>query len=165
MLKAEIELKELRHDVAWFNERVVIGKSWIEIYQHEALEASLIKTDGQWFFIVRERMNENGKCKALPKNQVVDFESYVSLFQECLAWPLDYIIIEVVKDACRMRIRSGVLGTAPVYFRAQDDTVKLSWEFADFLHLHFAIDNEIVAHRLALATFYTARTICAGIFL
>ncbi|ESW68318.1 hypothetical protein X771_11585 [Mesorhizobium sp. LSJC277A00] len=42
------------------------------------------------------------------------FDVSVELYQECVAWPLDYVMVEVVEEECRMRIRAGVLGSPPI---------------------------------------------------
>ncbi|EHH09228.1 hypothetical protein OHD62_33100 [Mesorhizobium sp. YC-39] len=160
MLKAEIRLQDLRGSVLLRAGRVEFGGSWIEAFEHPALEMVLVTTDGRWFAVVRERAT--GVTTPAPA-QAVGFDAYVELYQECVAWPLDYVMVEVVKEECRMRIRAGVLGSAPIYFRAQDDAVLLSWDFADFLGVPFALDAEIAAHYLTLGTFYSARQICAGV--
>ncbi len=45
---------------------------------------------------------------------LVTLDAYVDLYQVCLAWPFDYIMIEALMDVRRLRIRSGVLGSAPI---------------------------------------------------
>ncbi|WP_286299948.1 asparagine synthase-related protein [Aminobacter sp. SS-2016] len=120
----------------------------------------LVRTDGQWFAVVRERAAGMVTPAAV---EAFDLDAYVELYQECVAWPLDYVMIEVMEGERRMRIRAGVLGSAPIYCRAQHDVILLSWDFADFLGVPFALDAEIAAHYLTLGTFYSARQICAGV--
>ncbi|MFC5740516.1 asparagine synthase-related protein [Dyella tabacisoli] len=126
------------------------------------LEALLVRTQGQWFMTVRERRVATAPDKTIACRDV-DTEQFSRLYQECALWPLDYLMIEVAQAGCRMRVRTGVLGSVPVYCHARNDEVTLSWDFADFAAHPLAIDTEIASHRLALHTVYSARQLCVGV--
>ncbi|WP_229679118.1 asparagine synthase-related protein [Dyella caseinilytica] len=93
----------------------------------------------------------------------VDAEQFNQLYQQCILWRLDYLMIEVAKTGHRMRVRAGVLGSVPVYCHAIDDHITISWDFADFTAIPLAIDPEVASHRLTLNTAYSARQLCVGV--
>lgn len=163
MFKADIALADLAFDAAWKDGRLIVGQSQITPYAHAALETLLVCTEGQWFAVVRERLAESSPEPAATK--IVNTEQFHQLYQACLMWPLDYLMIEVAQAGPRLRIRAGVIGSAPVYCRATDDRVQISWDFADFLAKPRALDLEIASHHLALHTAYSARQICTGVTL
>jgi asparagine synthase (glutamine-hydrolysing) len=162
MLKAEIALSDLSCQVEWQGDVIALGESRIVPHPHPALETLLVRTEGQWFVVVRECLAATG-IHEKASTGVIDAERFNELYRACLMWPLDYVMIEVAQEGQRLKIRSGVLGSAPVYCRATDDRVTISWDFADFLDHPLAIDLEIASHYLALSTVYSAQHICAGI--
>lgn len=162
MLKARIALSDLSLDARWRDGVIVCGKSRIVPYAHPMLETLLVRTEHQWFVTVRERLASSMTDQAIADRDV-DAEEFNRLYQECVLWPLDYLLIEVAKAGCRMRVRAGVLGSVPVYCHAIDDQVTISWDFADFVTVPLAIDPEIASHRLALNTVYSARQLCVGV--
>lgn len=106
--------------------RHCVGQSRIRPYLHTALETLLVRTQGQWFVIVRERL-----AAAAPSGMeipdVVDAEQFDQLHRACLLWPLEYVMIEVAKEGHRVRVRSGVFGSAPVYCHVTADRLVMSW--------------------------------------
>lgn len=95
----------------------------------------------------------------------VDAVRFEQLYRHCLLWPLDYVMLEVAKAGRRIKLRAGVLGSAPVYCLATGKRAIVSWDFADFLVHRPPIDIEVASHRLALNTAYSARQICVGVTL
>ncbi|TCV97704.1 asparagine synthase (glutamine-hydrolysing) [Luteibacter rhizovicinus] len=164
MLKADITLSDLSLSAEWRDGSIALGTSRIIPYAHPMLETALVRTEGQWFVTVRERLAPVPSDK-VPACRDVDAEEFQRLYQECILWPLDYVLIEVAQAGCRMRVRTGVLGSVPVYCRAANDKVTISWDFADFANEPLAIDAEIASHRLALSTIYSARQLCVGVTL
>jgi asparagine synthase (glutamine-hydrolysing) len=162
MLKAHIALSDLSLDAQRMDGFIALGASRITPYAHPMLETLLVRTENQWFVTVRER-----RVLSTPDNSIVskdvDAETFHRLYQECVLWPLDYLLIEVAKAGCRMRVRAGVLGSVPVYCHALNDHVIVSWDFSDFATAPLTIDPEIASHRLALNTVYSARQLCAGV--
>lgn len=162
MLKAHIALADLTLNAQWIEGLIVFGKSRISPFAHPMLETILVRTENQWFVTVRERLASSTPDRAAASKDV-DVEEFNRLYEECVLWPLDYLLIEVAQLGHRMRVRAGVLASAPVYCRAVADQVTISWDFADFATIPLAIDPEIASHRLALNTVYSARQLCVGV--
>lgn len=162
MLKARIALSDLSLDAQWRDGSIVFGNSRIEPCTHTMLETLLVRTENQWLVTVRERLASSAHVGAMASRDV-DVEQFNRLYQQCLLWPLDYLVIEVAKAGRRMRVRAGVFGSVPVYCHAIDDHVTISWDFADFTAIPLAIDPEVASHRLALNTVYSARQLCVGV--
>jgi len=162
MLKAQIALPDLALKVEWMDGALAMGSSRITPFPHRMLETLVICTEGQWFVAVRERLASRVSDAAVMCRNV-DAETFNLLYQECLRWTLDYAMIEVAQEGCRMRVRTGVFGTVPLYVRAFGDRVMLSWDPSDVLVGPLAIDVEMASHRLALHSIYTARQICVGV--
>ncbi|HEX7814564.1 asparagine synthase-related protein [Dyella sp.] len=164
MLKARITLCDLLLEATRQGESIVFGGSHITAHAHALLESVLVKTRGQWFFVVRERLAAGAIARAVQDREVSP-ETFGKLYNECLLWPLDYVLIEVAQAGCRMRLRSGVLGSVPVYCRATHDKATVSWDFTDLATGSTAVDTEIAAHRLAMHTVYSARQLYVGVHL
>ncbi|WP_266160766.1 asparagine synthase-related protein, partial [Dyella silvatica] len=128
------------------------------------LEMLLVRTEGQWFVTVRER-HASAPRDSVAASRDVDADQFNRLYQESLLWPLDYVMIEGARAGSRIRVRAGVLGSVPVYCRALNDQLTVSWDFGDFATGPLLIDPEIASHRLALHTFYSARQLCVGVTL
>lgn len=164
MLKAEIALRDLAHPAAWRDGAIAFGDSRIRPHPHPALETLLVRTQGQWFAVVRER-SAAGASAETAASRDVDADEFDRLYRECMLWPLDYAMIEAAQAGNRIRLRAGALGSAPVYCRATDDRVTVSWDFADFVGRPLAMDIEIASRRLALRSVYSARQLCVGAML
>lgn len=162
MLKADIALLDLSQQAQWRDGSIVLGSSRITPHAHPSLEALLVRTKGQWFAIVRERATASSSGTTA-MTQDVDGEAFQQLYRRCLLWPLDYIMIEAAQAGCRMKVRAGVFGSVPVYCRATQDSVRLSWDVTDLATEPLAIDVEVACHRLAMNTVYSARQLCVGI--
>jgi len=162
MLKVEIALHDLSCQPEWREGALAIGRSWIKPYAHAALETLFAHTEGQWFFVVRER-HANAPSREHVISAPLDAQQFAELHHACLMWPLDYVMIEVAKAGHRIKIRSGMLGVAPVYCRARTDTLSASWDLADFLTGPLSIDLDIASRCLALGAVYSAQHICSGI--
>lgn len=160
MLKADIALADLTHQAQWREESIVLGNSRITPHAHPSLEALLVRTQGQWFVVARERATASG---AAATTRDVDIDEFHALYRQCLLWPLDYVMIEAAQAGCRVKVRAGVFGSVPVYCRATQDKVRLSWDVTDLATEPLAIDAEIASHRLAMNTIYSARQLCVGI--
>lgn len=164
MLKADITLSDLCFAAEWKDGRVVFGDSRIVPYPHRLVETLLVRTEGQWFVVVRERL-ASATFDESAASRSAGVEEFNRLYRECLLWPLDYIMIEAAQAGCRMRVRAGAFGSAPVYCRASDDRIVISWDPGDVLVGPLAIDVEAVSHRLALDAVYSARQLCVGVLL
>ena len=162
MLKADIALPDLSHQPQWKDGSIVLGSSRITPHAHPSLEALLVRTKGQWFVIVRERA-ASASADTTTAMLDVDSEQFHRLYRQCLLWHLDYVMIEAALAGWRMKIRAGVFGSLPVYYRATQDKVWLSWDVTDLATEPLAIDPEIASHRLAMNTVYSARQLWVGI--
>jgi Asparagine synthase (glutamine-hydrolyzing) len=164
MIKANIAFTDLEQPLVWGDNILSLGKSRIAPYRHSALETIVVRTQGRWFATVRERCRdvewENTDTGAL-----VDADRFNHLYKEALLWPLDYLMIEVAQAGCRLKLRAGLLGSAPVYCRITDDTVEASYDLADFFSRPTTIDLEMASRRLALSADYSARQLCSGILM
>lgn len=167
MLKADIALADLSFEPVWHGDRLALGRSHIAPYTHPMVETLMVRAPGRWFIVVRERMaasagNANEHVSVIDAG---DETTYRSLHQECLLWPLDYVLIEVAQAGHRLRICAGMLGTAPVYCRATDERLTVSWDSADFADGPAMLDMEVASHQLALHTTYAARQLYTGVVL
>lgn len=169
MIKADIALRDLSLDPSWKDGCITVGSSRITPHAHRMLETLLVRSTDQWFVAVRERRASTSQLPAHPGSavihDVVDADEFHRLYQECILWPLDYVMIEIARAGHRLRIRAGVLASVPVYCRATDDRVVVSWDSADLAGGPAVIDAEIASHRLALHTIYSARQLYAGVTL
>lgn len=164
MLKAAIAWPDLSQDPEWRQDAIVLGSGRIVPYRHAALETLLVRTEGRWFAVVRERRVGGGSDDAATVESVTA-ERFEELYRSCLLWPLDYVMVEVAQRGRRIKLRAGVLGSAPVYCRATDERVVISWDFADFLAEKLPLDFEAASCSLALEQVYSARRICTGVHL
>lgn len=164
VLKAQIALSDLALNAEWINNAVALGKSRITPYPHRMLETLFVRTHGQWFLAVRERLASRTSDASLT-GRVADIDEFNKLYQECLLWPLDYVMIEVAQEGCRMKLRAGAFGTVPLYFRTFSDRITLSWDPGDMLVGPLAIDVEMASHRLSLHSIYAARQLTVGVTL
>jgi asparagine synthase (glutamine-hydrolysing) len=167
VIKADIALADLSCAPTWHDDHLTIGTSHVFPYAHPMVETLLVRAPGRWFIVVRERLADSpGDTEG--RVAVVDTEddtAYHALHQKCLLWSLDYVLIEAAQAGHRLRIRAGLLGSAPVYCRALDDQVKVSWDSADFSDRPAMIDMEVASHQLALRTTYAARQLYTGVVL
>lgn len=167
MIKAEMALADLAFAPVVHEGRLTLGASHLIPHTHPMLETLLVRMPDRWFVVVRERKAGDGP-DAPGHVAVVDARddaSYHALHQDCLLWPLDYVLIEAARAGHRLRIRAGVLGTAPVYCRVADDRVSVSWDSADFARGPAVIDPEVAIHQLVLRTTYAARQLYTGVVL
>lgn len=162
MLKADIAWPDLSHTPEWKQDAISIGNSRIVPYRHGALETMLVRTEGRWFAVVRERRVGVGSADGVMV-ETVTAERFDEIYRSCLLWPLDYVMVEVAQQGNRIKLRAGVLGSAPVYCRATDERVIVSWDFADFLALKLPVDFEVASCGLALQEAYSAKQICLGV--
>lgn len=165
MFKAEIALPDVSFEPTWRDGRLFIGASHVTPHVHPMLETLFVRATGRWLVVVRERQagttgSLDGKVSVIDASDDAQFHA---LHQTCLLWPLDYIMIEVAQAGHRVRVRAGVLGSAPVYCRVVDDHITLSWDSADFAGRPALIDMEVASHQLALHTTYAARQLYTGV--
>ncbi|MDR6641141.1 asparagine synthase (glutamine-hydrolyzing) [Luteibacter sp. 1214] len=167
MIKAEMALADLSFAPVMHEARLTLGSSYLVPHSHPMLETRLVRMPGRWFLVVRERMATSGSDEPEPATVVdaQDDATYDALHRDCLLWPLDYVLIEAAQAGHRLRIRAGVLGTAPVYCRVTDDRVSVSWDSADFARGPAVIDTEVAVHQLVLRTTYAARQLYTGVVL
>lgn len=164
MIKADVSIQDLACQATWEDGAIRIGRSRIRPFQHAALETRLVRTEGQWFAVVRERSARTGRGNTAPCEDV-DATRFDELYREALLWPLDYLLVEVAQAGCRIKLRAGILGAAPVYCRVTEDRIVVSYDFADFLAQPSTIDLQIASRRLALHADYSARQICSGVLM
>ncbi|UYC10722.1 asparagine synthase-related protein [Xanthomonas sp. CFBP 8445] len=164
MIKGNIAFSDLEQPPLWQANTLRLGKSWITPYCHSAVETVVVRTQGQWFATVRERCTDV-EWKKDDTGILVDADRFNQLYKEALLWPLDYLMIEVAQAGCRLKLRAGLLGSAPVYCRVSDDAVEISYDLADFFSRPTTIDLEMASRRLALSAAYSARQLCSGVLM
>lgn len=143
------------------------GRSYIEPFSHNALEAFAFSDEHRSLFIVRERLrgklSRQGASGSFPLIKV-DSTELTTALKDAREWPLDYILILSTRepDGLRVAIDVGPWGTAPVYLLESDDTLWGSWDPAD-LYPHTksnSLDAERLAHFLVALEFpYSTRTL------
>lgn len=164
MIKASIAFSDLSSEVRLQGDRLHVGSSSISPYHHRAVETVVVQTKGQWFATVRERTT--GSPPSAPcRLEWVDMERFHQAYREALLWPLDYLIVEVAQEGCRIKLRAGLLGTAPVYCRATDTEITVSYDLADFLAGPCLLDPYVISRRLGLHADYSARQILSGVLM
>ncbi|WP_234685152.1 adenine nucleotide alpha hydrolase family protein [Bradyrhizobium monzae] len=167
MLKACLRIRDLElFDPVANGSSISIGDSYIHPFHHQSLESFLLKTSEQWFVVTRERLRSEAHLSApIAVAANVSANHFRQCYQESLNWPLDFIIVEAARSGGRLRVRAGQLGSLPIYFTVEERirSVTLSWDFADFLRESRALDTEVIAHHLAMRTFYSARQACLGV--
>ncbi len=164
MLKADIAWSDLYHDPEWRQDALAVGSGRIVPYRHDALETLVVRTGGQWFIVVRERVS-GADSRGGVMMETVGAERFGELYKSSLLWLLDYVMVEVAQRARRVKLRAGAFGSAPVYCRATNARILVSWDFADFLTENLPIDFEAASCSLALEQVYSARQICIGVHL
>ncbi|WP_295965012.1 asparagine synthase-related protein [uncultured Xanthomonas sp.] len=162
MIKANVAFSDLEHSPVWQDSILCLGNSQIAPYRHPALETVVVRTQGQWFATVRERCTDV-EWKKDDTGVLVDADQFNRLYKEALLWPLDYLMIEVAQAGSRLKLRAGLLASAPVYCRVTDDAVEISYDLADFFSRPTTIDLEMASRRLALNADYSARQLCSGV--
>jgi asparagine synthase (glutamine-hydrolysing) len=167
VIKADIALADLSFEPTWHDDHLTVGPSRVVPFAHPMVETLLVRAPGRWFIVVRERLADSlgGRDTPVAVVDAHDDATYHSLHQEGLLWPLDYVLIEAAQAGHRLRIRAGVLGSAPVYCRVVDEQVKVSWDSADFSDRPAMIDMEVASHQLALRSTYAARQLYTGVVL
>lgn len=164
MIKASISFSDLAAAPLLHDGQVHVGNSRITPYPHRSLEIFVICTKGRWFMTVRERMAD-GQPGQSGQMVSVSEERFEQLHREALLWPLDYLMVEVAQAGFRLKLHAGMLGTAPVYFRATDTGMTVSYDLADLLTRPCVLDAWIVSRRLGMHADYSARQICTGVLL
>lgn len=162
MIKAAIAFSDLSSEVQLQDGRLHFGDSSISPYRHRALETVVVRTRGHWFATFRERA-ANGPSSPPSRLVSIDVESFHQAYREALLWPLDYLIVEVAQEGCRIKLRAGILGTAPVYCRTTGEEMAVSYDLADFLKTPCLLDTGIISRRLRLHMDYSARQIISGV--
>lgn len=88
MLKAELRFSDLDRTPELQDGVIVIGESWIRPFRHPALETAVVRTEGQWFAVIRERLATRNGFE-LPTAEV-DGYHYEQCYRACMRWPLDF---------------------------------------------------------------------------
>ena len=91
MLKAELKIGDLADNIPTVaGQSVSISESYIHPFVHSNVESVLVRSAGQWFFVVRERFQTDGNgqaCSAITVISDVPVDRFQQLYQECLNWP------------------------------------------------------------------------------
>ena len=141
MLKLKITHDDIGGVWSWDGRRWTCGDSWIEPYDHPALE----RRDDDGHFTVRERVSGSGGT-------------------ELTDWPAD--VVDVQLDGGLVRIDAGCHGVAPLYLTARNGVLHGSWDLFDlrpYLDAGALVDRE-VARLLAFRDRYGHDTLFAGVY-
>ena len=144
MLKLQIALDDAGGPWRWDGRRWCRGASWVEPYDHPALERQGDDREVGGVFTVRERV-PRGHSDGLPD------------------WPADVIAVSI--EAGQVRLSAGAYGVAPLYLTEQAGVLYGSWDLLD-LRTHIdpcdLVDRE-VARILTFHPRYGHDTIFAGV--
>lgn len=169
MLRGTLAITDLAQRLPVFDgEGIALGASTAQSLRVPALESYLVDAGpSRWFYVVRERAREPFEDGYGAHHHTVrDIDRYATLLRAALTWPLDHVVLEVVRGqwGAKLRVATGPHGTLPLYFTARRSEIAISWDFCELLRAQkHAIDFEIAAHILALDTVYASRQACTGI--
>ncbi len=172
MLKLSLSDDILEESWQTENCRWQCGQSFIEPFDHIALENFAFAGDSQMIFIVRERLNGYSASIKPPLPQVKDINSKHAsdIISEMNEWPLHFMIINlfVEPDNLKVSIKNGAWATAPVFLTVSKVGLQGDWDPA-MLYPHLQtknIDEIRLAHFfVAFETPYSARTIFSDMYM
>ncbi|WP_456014822.1 hypothetical protein [Methylorubrum populi] len=164
LLKANIRFDQLEADPAVDQEMIRIGTSCLVLHASEFLEALLVESDGRWFATFRERKAAEAH-KSRIRHIKASIDEYEQLYASSVLWPLEYSLIEALPDERRLQVRTGVIGSAPIYCYCTSAELVISWSLSDFRQYTNCIDTEALVAALSLSTQYSARQILHGVYM
>jgi asparagine synthase (glutamine-hydrolysing) len=162
MLKMRLAAGELSGPWSWTGRRWRAGTSWIEPYEHPALEAAGLACSGSTLMLVRER--HPGAARP-PAMSTTTTDKYHAKLAQALAWRTDTVVIEI-NSAGNARITAGFSGVAPLYVAVdRDGVLHGSWDITDLcVHVDGTkLTAREVARRLAMRFRYGHDTAFDGI--
>ncbi|WP_225143773.1 MULTISPECIES: hypothetical protein [unclassified Bradyrhizobium] len=106
MLKATLKIADLENfDPFAKGSSIEFGESYIWPFQHKSLESSLVTNSEQWFFVIRERQGvaDGTGVHSVPIAHA-STDQFRQHYQDCMHWPLDFIVIEAARRGPRLRV-------------------------------------------------------------
>ncbi|MFI5497313.1 asparagine synthase-related protein [Actinoplanes sp. NPDC051859] len=145
MLKLHIRAEDVPGSWTWTGRRWQAGASWIEPYDHPALEIIDQNSDSP-ALVVRER------CPGLDRQP------------HHLGWDGDFVTVQFTGDS--VWIQAGERGIAPIYLLEHAGTLYGSWDVADLAeHLRQApLQEREIARQLTGRYRYTHETLWNGLY-
>lgn len=156
------------------NNSWVFGDSYVEIFNHSIIESFLIKGIDKYLLVIRERLDNF----SLPSTEFqekypkfeVDNSEYELITNNLRKWPLEFLILEIVKPETSpsnyvINLEAGVWGTAPVYLISTEGIIAGSWDITKlypFIDVN-CVDIAEVIYFLSGIQGYTSRTIFKNI--
>jgi asparagine synthase (glutamine-hydrolysing) len=148
------------------------GQSFIEPFDHIALENFSFAGDSQMIFIIRERLNGYSYSTKPPLPEIKDINGKHAsdIIYEMDKWPLNFIIIRlfIESDNLKVSIKNGAWATAPIFLTVSKVGLQGDWDAA-MLYPHLQtrhLDEIRLAHFLAaFETPYSARTIFSEMYM
>ncbi|MBK1613634.1 hypothetical protein CKO44_09145 [Rubrivivax gelatinosus] len=144
--------------------RWAAGRSWVQPFEHPALECCSLVSPDRLAFIVRERGAMTGRLTGL-EPQRVDEQAWDEQLAAALQWPLNVSVLTWRTDAAgSVLLRCGGWGTAPVCLAVQRDTLHGHWDPAQlYRFLQGGVDFGRAAYLLArIGAPYSRRTLFPG---
>lgn len=164
MIAFRIEAGDRRRSGSVTADRWTAGDSWVQPFQHPALEWDVLSSPGRIAFIVRERLARGGRVARLDP-QTVSEEALDEQLAAALQWPLNVSVLTWRTDAPGpVLLRCGGWGTAPVCLVSRGDTLHGHWDPARlYRHLPGGIDFGRAAYLLArIGAPYSRSTLFPG---
>lgn len=148
------------------------GQSFIEPFDHVALENYAFADGAQMVFIVRERINGYSASvkPPLPQIQSIGSEYARQVLAEMREWPLHFMMVRLTGEPGNVKatITNGAWATAPVFLVATGTGLRGDWDPARlYPHLPTKIlDESRLAHFLvAFETPYSAKTLFSDLYM
>jgi asparagine synthase (glutamine-hydrolysing) len=167
MLKTKLDQYVPQVTWRWEDNAWRSGDNWVEPFLNEALEQAAV-TDGSSVLLITRERQSGHQDELFGRAGVVSpvaRSHYEHLAGRIDAWPLEYMAVEF-SAAGYTEIRTGSLGTAPVYLAAGEGTVHGSWDLLDlrdFTSMDKLLRRE-VARRLTLNHRYSHETAWEGVY-
>ncbi|WP_411147392.1 hypothetical protein [Streptomyces sp. A30] len=141
----------------WNGVRWHSGSSWIEPYDHPALETWSAHDATRTFLMVRERLPGHNPQSPGPPQQM-NGRTYEAAIAEAREWAGAYHLIEIAPAGTS--ITTGARATAPVYLTVNGTTLHGHWDVARLRPQlpKDELDPIEVARLLALTGHYSTRT-------
>lgn len=148
------------------------GPSFIEPFDHVALENYAFADGSELVFIVRERLNGYSATAKPPLPQLQPMASAHAhqVMAEMREWPLHFMIVRLSGEAGNVTatITNGAWATAPVFLVASGAGLRGDWDPVR-LYPHLpttTLDESRLAHFLAaFETPYSAKTLFADLYM
>ncbi|CAM1361147.1 hypothetical protein TOREUM_20458 [Tenacibaculum litoreum] len=172
MLKFYLSEDALKESWKVENYRWKSSQSFIEPFNHVALEYFAFKGNSEMIFIVRERLNGYSEQIKLSFPEIGDINTkyFSDIMLEMKEWPLHFMIISLstTSNNLKVSIKNGRWATAPIFLTVSKQGLVGGWDPIIVCKSMQSkkIDKERLAHFLtAFETPYSAKTIFSDMYM